>query len=208
MRTRRKAAEHLRQTVEMLPTGTRLAMLDSLDSERIIVGAYTDRSGGVCPMLAAHRNGGRTNFAAFARAWDRFTGVGKRPRRASVREVRALRSYLESSLLRDEQRDKSLVELAAEIRSERREAKAVEARESERTAARSTGERDRSPELRRRTGWAWLRPARSYDLYRQLLAEAEEQASEQRASALPVETVEGALDDAETALGRAESALR
>ncbi len=30
-------------------------------------------------MLAAHRNGGRTSLASFARAWDRYTGAGKRP---------------------------------------------------------------------------------------------------------------------------------
>ena len=26
-------------------------------------------------MLAAHRNGGRTSLASFARAWDRYTGA-------------------------------------------------------------------------------------------------------------------------------------
>ncbi len=36
-------------------------------NERIIVGAYVDRDGGVCPMLAAHRQGGRTDFLTFAR---------------------------------------------------------------------------------------------------------------------------------------------
>ena len=35
-------------------------MLDGIEANHIIVGAYTDRHGGVCPMLAAHRNGGRT----------------------------------------------------------------------------------------------------------------------------------------------------
>ena len=52
-------------------------------------------------MLAAHRNGGRTDFASFARAWDEFTGAGRRSRRATRRELRALRSYLELSLLAD-----------------------------------------------------------------------------------------------------------
>src|SRR5262249_45185212 len=60
-----------------------------------------DKRGGVCPMLAAHRNGGRTNFGTFAVAWDAFTGAGKRPRRASRREVRTLEGYLEMALLRD-----------------------------------------------------------------------------------------------------------
>ncbi len=77
-------------------------MLLGLDENQIIVGAYTDREGGVCPMLAAHRNGGRTDFAFFARAWDEFTGAGKRSRPATRRELGALRSYLELSLLADQ----------------------------------------------------------------------------------------------------------
>jgi hypothetical protein len=51
-------------------------------------------------MLAAHRNGGRTNFDTFAKAWDAYTGARK-PRRASAREVRTLRGYLEVALIRD-----------------------------------------------------------------------------------------------------------
>ena len=64
----------------------------------IIVGAYSDRSGGVCPMLAAHRCGGRTDFRSFARAWDRFTGAGKRARSATERELRTLTAQLEASI--------------------------------------------------------------------------------------------------------------
>jgi hypothetical protein len=75
-------------------------MLRGIAGNRIIVGAYVDKRGGVCPMLAAHRNGGRTNFGAFARAWDAYTGA-KKPRRASAREVRTLRGYLELALLRE-----------------------------------------------------------------------------------------------------------
>ena len=59
--------------IEWLPIDTKRAMLDAIEHNRIIVGAYTDRDGGVCPMLAAHRNGGRTSYASFARAWDRYT---------------------------------------------------------------------------------------------------------------------------------------
>ena len=36
-----------------------------------------------------------------------------------------------------------------------------------------TGERDRSPELSRREGWAWLRPFRRYDDYERALRELE-----------------------------------
>ena len=77
-------------------------MLRGIRSNRVIVGAYVDKRGGVCPMLAAHRNGGRTNFGTFARAWDAYTGANQRkPRRASRREVRTLEGYLEMSLVRD-----------------------------------------------------------------------------------------------------------
>jgi hypothetical protein len=78
-------------------------MLGGVESNRIIVGAYTDRSGGVCPMLAAHRNGGRTSLASFARAWDRYTGVrGRKPRLATERELTTLRTMLEASIALDE----------------------------------------------------------------------------------------------------------
>jgi hypothetical protein len=73
-------------------------MLDGIASSRIIVGAYTDRKGGICPMLAAHRNGGRTSLASFARAWDRYTGAARRPRPATERELNTLRAMLEASI--------------------------------------------------------------------------------------------------------------
>jgi hypothetical protein len=97
-------------------------MLRGIASNRIIVGAYVDpRSGGVCPMLAAHRNGGRTSVASFARAWDEYTGA-RRPRRASRREVRVLRQLLEESLGHDDSLDAvSIADLAAQIRAERAE---------------------------------------------------------------------------------------
>jgi hypothetical protein len=53
----------------------------------------------VCPMLAAHRCGGRTDFLSFAKAWDRFTRAGRRARRATVREVEILVAQLRDSLL-------------------------------------------------------------------------------------------------------------
>jgi hypothetical protein len=94
--------EELRRAIDCLPTVTREAMLQGVrGNERIIVGAYVDGEGGVCPMLAAHRRGGRTDFLAFARAWDRFTGAGRRARRASERELHVLVAHLEASLLED-----------------------------------------------------------------------------------------------------------
>jgi hypothetical protein len=77
-------------------------MLEGIGSTTIIVGGYTDGNGGVCPMLAAHRNGGRTAFASFAHAWDDYTRAGEKPRPATERELRTLRTMLEASLQLDE----------------------------------------------------------------------------------------------------------
>ncbi len=116
----RDTARRLRITVDRLPRHTKEAMLRGIETNRIIVGAYVDRdSGGICPMLAAHRNGGRTGVAAFARAWDDYTHA-KRPRRASRREVNALRSLLERSLDLDADFERTpIAELAAQVRAER-----------------------------------------------------------------------------------------
>jgi hypothetical protein len=92
--------EDLRLTIDCLPVATREAMLEGVrGAETIIVGAYTDGHGGVCPMLAAHRRGGRTNFLSFARAWDRFTHAGRSARAATRRERSILVRQLESSLM-------------------------------------------------------------------------------------------------------------
>jgi hypothetical protein len=118
-RSVRRPAARLRATVDALPRRTRIAMLEGIERNRIVVGTYADpRSGGICPMLAAHRAGGRTSVASFALAWDTFTGA-KRPRLATRREIRALRTYLEMSLLRDEHDTTPITELAAQIRAER-----------------------------------------------------------------------------------------
>ena len=101
MRSPRSIREDLRVAVECLPRRTRVAMLEGIRANDIIVGAYVDRKGGVCPMLAAHRCGGRTDFLAFAHAWDRFTHA-KRARLATEREIAVLVSYLEASLIADD----------------------------------------------------------------------------------------------------------
>jgi hypothetical protein len=98
MRRKRYAIEDLRRAIDCLPVETRAAMLEGVRSNDIIVGAYTSRDGGVCPMLAAHRHGGRTSLISFAHTWDRFTRA-KRARRATEREVRILTANLEASLL-------------------------------------------------------------------------------------------------------------
>jgi hypothetical protein len=119
MAKRRNNAQRLRNAVSAMPNATKEAMLRGIRANRVIVGAYVDKRGGVCPMLAAHRNGGRTNFGTFARAWDAFTGANQRkPRRASRREVRTLENYLELALLREGVVGESLPErpLAEEVR--------------------------------------------------------------------------------------------
>jgi hypothetical protein len=127
-------------------------MLEGIEANRIIVGAYTDRQGGICPMLAAHRNGGRTSLVSFARAWDRYTGARGKPRPASGREVNTLRAMLEASIGLDE-----IASLASVPRPRRRRRPA-------------TGERHRAAELRNEPGWAWLRPFRRLDEYERALS--------------------------------------
>jgi hypothetical protein len=165
-------AEDLRRAVDCLPRDTRVAMIESLEDTRIIVGAYTDGDGGICPMLAAHRNGGRTNLASFARAWDRYTGATIM-REASDRELRTLRAMLEASLYYEDNAH-DLAKITAE-----HEALAGERADRERA---DTGEHDRSRELRRRHGWAWLRVFRRLDDYEAALEEAERQAAAAKAA--------------------------
>jgi hypothetical protein len=98
-RHRNSPIERLRLAIDCLPVATRQAMLEGVRvNERIIVGAYVDRQGGVCPMLAAHRCGGRTDFLSFAKSWDRFTRADGESRAATAREVRILVAQLEDSL--------------------------------------------------------------------------------------------------------------
>jgi hypothetical protein len=144
--TRRRPARDLRTAVDCLPLQTRKAMLEGIEANRIIVGAYTDRNGGVCPMLAAHRNGGRTDLASFARAWDRYTGARGRARPATNRELGTLRAMLEASIALEE--------------TPVPPARATHLR---------PGERHRARELRHQPGWAWLRPVRRLDAYERAL---------------------------------------
>jgi len=140
----RSPIDDLRLAIDCLPVRTRRAMLDGIRSSEIIVGAYSDRAGGVCPMLAAHRCGGRTSFVSFAHAWDRFAKV-RRARRATPRELRILEGQLEASLLAEDRFD-----LGAAI-----------AEHEALRAARAAERRPRAPEDRTRPGrWAWLRPGR------------------------------------------------
>jgi hypothetical protein len=136
----RTPIDDLRLAIDCLPLRTRQAMLDGVRDSDIIVGAYSDRQGGVCPMLAAHRHGGRTSFVSFAHAWDRFSGA-KRARRATRRELRVLESHLEASLLEEVGRTGG-VDLGAAIREHQAAARDRRAREA------------------RGTGFGWLRTRR------------------------------------------------
>jgi hypothetical protein len=102
MRKRRRQStplESLRIAIDCMPVATREAMLRGVRAnERILIGAYVDDRGGVCPMLAAHRCGGRTDFLAFAKSWDRFGRARREARAATERELAILIRQLESSL--------------------------------------------------------------------------------------------------------------
>jgi hypothetical protein len=120
MRRRRRATiEDLRQAIDGMPRHTKLAMLEGIRTNEIIVGAYTsDR--GICPMLAAHRAGGRTSFISFAKAWDRFALRESRSlgaRHATERELRILTAQLQASLASE---DGGATDLSAAV-SEHRE---------------------------------------------------------------------------------------
>ncbi len=169
----RNRAARLRRAVEGLPRATREAMLRGIDANPIVVGAYVDReSGGICPMLAAHRNGGRTNVASFARTWDSYTGA-KRPRLATRREVRTLRSLLEASLTEDVADGGSIAAAAAQIRAERAELAAR--RSCEQPEAPAIPEPPDAPIRIRRLRWPLRRPAGPHDEPQDLLAAAEQQ---------------------------------
>jgi hypothetical protein len=165
-----KAREDLRLAIEALPRRARAAMLTAIESAPIIAGAYSDRDG-ICPMLAAHRAGGRSNVIGFALAWDRFA-FGRsgrvRPRPATERELLVLKVYLQSSLL------------AGPVPAE--EVEAGQAR-IDPAAASTRAPRDGGPQ---RDGWAWPRLVRAYVDYELELAQLE---PEHRASAVELEPV-------------------
>jgi hypothetical protein len=173
MRQRGKTTiNDLRVAIDCLPRDTRIAMLNGIRTNPIIVGAYTDGDG-ICPMLAAHRAGGRTSFISFARAWDRFAFRDKRvktARRATERELLILRTHLEASLLADEAPTADLAAAMAEHRA------LVEHRApAPREGKVRPGDPDRSRELRRRGGWRWMRVVRSYDEYERALTALEDE---------------------------------
>jgi hypothetical protein len=174
--------------IEALPRHTRVAMLDGIGRDKIIAGAYSNREG-VCPMLAAHRAGGRTTAIAFAKAWDRFAfraSRSRRPRRATARELLLLKIYLQASLLATPN------EVDAPVTPARTPVTPVTPVTPARTPVTSAGaprtrtpaltpvaapaapprpgDADRSDELAGRPGWSWSRLVRRYDDYERLMA--------------------------------------
>ncbi len=188
----RNPAQRLRTAVDSLPDRTKVAMLSGIERNRIIVGAYVDpRSGGICPMLAAHRNGGRTSLASFAVAWDCYTGA-KRPRLAKRREVATLVTLLRASLAEGSIGSAgggSIAEAARTIRAERAEFAALEAREAaaafqppepadqEPRVSRRRQGAERAAELRDRLRFAWRKPRGRTDDFKDLVSAAEAELS-------------------------------
>jgi hypothetical protein len=97
MRGPRDPITALQRAIRCLPPATREAMLTGIKEHPIVAGAYTDGRGGICPMLAAHRHGGRTTHLGFSRAWDALARTNK-VRRATPRELRILEDLLLASL--------------------------------------------------------------------------------------------------------------
>ncbi|MDQ6806670.1 MAG: hypothetical protein M3065_17280 [Actinomycetota bacterium] len=84
-------------------------MLDGIKGQRIIAGAHADATGGVCPMVAAdvHLPWKTVSPASVetaqqaARAWDRYAEVSGSSRAATKRQLLALTSMLEVSILNE-----------------------------------------------------------------------------------------------------------
>ena len=99
-------------------------MLVGLGNNTVITGAFSG-GGGACPMLAAHREGGRTSVCSFPEAWDTFTGVAGRQiiRAATEYEVLTLRREIEASLepAGPSELGEAIAEYQASVEARRRE---------------------------------------------------------------------------------------
>ena len=97
---REQARAELRRSIDVLPERTRKAMLHGLGNNTVITGAFAASKNGACPMMVAHREGGRTSCCTFPEAWDKFTGVYGRHivREATPYEIQILCEEIEASL--------------------------------------------------------------------------------------------------------------
>jgi hypothetical protein len=153
----RTRTERLRGAVDALPPHARVAMLEGLRGETIVAGAYVGTGASVCPMVAVHRRGVRTDANRFARAWDQFCGVAPgESREATERELTTLEAMLQASLLADE-----YVDLRAAAAAHRDLRRARHAREAVDLAAARTAHQALARERRTReataVGRSWLR---------------------------------------------------
>ena len=126
---REQAVAELRRSIDVLPERTRKAMLIGLENNTVITGAFSG-GGGACPMLAAHREGGRTSACSFPEAWDKFTGVAGRQiiRAATDYEILILRREIEASLepAGPSELGEAIAEYQASVEARRREELAAE----------------------------------------------------------------------------------
>jgi hypothetical protein len=118
MRGPRDPITALQRAIRCLPLRTREAMLQGIAEQPIVAGAYTDGRGGVCPMLAAHRHGGRTTYLPFSRAWDALART-RTVRRATERELRILEDLLLASLHEETDFTKAIAEHRAALAARR-----------------------------------------------------------------------------------------
>jgi hypothetical protein len=106
---RRGPAQELRATIDRLPLHVRQAVLAGINGQRIIAGAHADASGGVCPMVAADvhvpwktvSDSSVATAQEAARAWDRYAEASGSSRAATKRQLLALTSMLEVSILNE-----------------------------------------------------------------------------------------------------------
>jgi len=171
-RAAKDPAEELPRAIEELAVTTRAAMLEAVrcSATRLIAGSYVAPGGGICPLLAAHRRGGRphdgsTGVSAFAGVWDRYTGARTGdPRPIEQAERQMLEGLLVASLAREQRRREAAGRRERRVRAGR--GARLEALLS------AQGDENRARELARRAGWAWLGVYRRYDEYRAAVAQA------------------------------------
>src|SRR5215218_10294229 len=141
-------------------------MLEALRSDAtLIAGAYAARELGACPLLAAHRRGGREHGrSTFAGEWDRFTRTPQgRPRLITEGEREVLERLILESLP-----SHAPIQPAASSATQMPLAPVPSTRLSERGDQRLDA--DRSAELSSIVGWAWLGVYRRLDDYEAALA--------------------------------------
>ena len=135
MAKRRNNAKRLRNSIGAMPNATKQAMLRGIRSNRVIVGAYVDKRGGVCRCSRLTATAAAPASAPSPAPGTRSPAPTPQARRASRLEVRILENYLEMALVREGIGGETLPErpLAEEVRdvkATRRRLAAAEAEEA------------------------------------------------------------------------------